>query len=81
MAKVEGGICPKGQAGLQTAYDPYRIINVLKRKSGTKRGDNQWASIPFAQATDVELVSGLAVEKPIRRGNTRRRFAVPSVCA
>lgn len=57
MATVEGGICPKGQAGLQTAYDPYRIISVLKRKPGTRRGDNQWVSIPFAQAID-EVVNG-----------------------
>ncbi|MBM4461594.1 MAG: twin-arginine translocation signal domain-containing protein, partial [Chloroflexi bacterium] len=29
MATVEGALCPKGQAGLQTAYDPYRIVSVL----------------------------------------------------
>ncbi|MDQ7785780.1 MAG: molybdopterin-dependent oxidoreductase [Desulfomonilaceae bacterium] len=45
---VDGSICPKGQAGLQTAYDPYRIRKVLKR-AGT-RGDNKWTSIPFDQA-------------------------------
>ena len=38
MATIEGGLCPKGQAGIQTAYDPYRIVSVLKRKPGTKRG-------------------------------------------
>ena len=27
---MDGSICPKGQAGLQTAYDPYRIRKVLK---------------------------------------------------
>ncbi len=57
MATVEGGICPKGQAGLQAAYDPYRIVSVLKRKPGAKRGDNQWVSIPFDQAID-EVVNG-----------------------
>jgi len=35
MATLEGAICPKGQAGLQSAYDPYRIPSVLKRKPGT----------------------------------------------
>jgi anaerobic selenocysteine-containing dehydrogenase len=57
MATVEGAICPKGQAGLQTAYDPYRIVSVLKRKPGTKRGDGQWQAIPFDQAID-EVVKG-----------------------
>ncbi len=56
-AKVEGAICPKGQAGLQTAYDPYRIMRVLKRKPGTKRGEGQWVSIDFEQAIE-EVVNG-----------------------
>ncbi len=47
-APVDGSLCPKGQSGLQTAYDPYRIRKVLKRAG--KRGDNQWVAIPFAQA-------------------------------
>jgi anaerobic selenocysteine-containing dehydrogenase len=54
---VEGSLCPKGQAGIQTAYDPYRIVSVLKRKPGTKRGENQWETIAFAQAID-EIVNG-----------------------
>jgi anaerobic selenocysteine-containing dehydrogenase len=33
-ASVEGRICPKGQAGIETLYDPYRIRKVLKRKPG-----------------------------------------------
>ena len=46
-AAVDGSICPKGQAGLQTAYDPYRIRKVLKRAG--KRGENKWAAISFEQ--------------------------------
>jgi tetrathionate reductase subunit A len=38
-------ICPKGQAGIRTAYDPYRVIEVLKRAG--KRGGNRWQTIPF----------------------------------
>ncbi len=57
VARVEGYICPKGQAGIQTAYDPYRIRTVLKRKPGTKRGENQWITIPFEQAIR-EIVEG-----------------------
>ncbi len=47
-AAVDGSICPKGQAGLQTAYDPYRIRKVLKRAG--KRGENKWTAISFDQA-------------------------------
>ncbi len=57
MATLEGGICPKGQSGLQTVYDPYRIVSVLKRKPGTKRGAGQWITIPFEQAIE-EIVEG-----------------------
>mgnify|MGYP001205409924 CR=1 FL=1 len=45
---VDGSICPKGQAGLQTAYDPYRIRKVLKRAG--KRGENRWITISFEEA-------------------------------
>ena len=52
---MDSAICPKGQAGHQSAYDPYRIRKVLKRAG--KRGENQWTSIPFDQAVD-EIVNG-----------------------
>ena len=55
VAKVDGCLCPKGQAGHQGAYDPYRITRVLKRAG--KRGENKWQSIPFQQAID-EIVDG-----------------------
>ncbi len=52
---VDGAICPKGQSGLQTAYDPYRLRKVLKRAG--KRGENQWVTIPFEQAI-AEICEG-----------------------
>jgi len=54
-AVVDGALCPKGQAGLQTAYDPYRIVKVLKRAG--RRGENKWTSIPFEQAIE-EIANG-----------------------
>ncbi|MFN7210027.1 MAG: twin-arginine translocation signal domain-containing protein, partial [Aggregatilineales bacterium] len=54
---IEGALCPKGQAGLQTAYDPYRIVSVLKRRPGSKRGEGQWVTISFEQALD-EIING-----------------------
>ncbi|HEY6004437.1 MAG TPA: molybdopterin dinucleotide binding domain-containing protein [Anaeromyxobacter sp.] len=57
MARTEGAICPKGQSGLQTAYDPYRLMSVLKRKPGTRRGAGEWVTIPFDRAID-EVVNG-----------------------
>ncbi|MFQ5929611.1 MAG: molybdopterin-dependent oxidoreductase, partial [Acidobacteriota bacterium] len=56
-APVEGKICPKGQAGIETLYDPYRIRKVLKRKPGTKRGEGQWVTVDFRKAVE-EIVKG-----------------------
>jgi tetrathionate reductase subunit A len=55
LAKIDGALCPKGQAGLQSVYDPYRIRKVLKRAG--KRGENRWVTIPFEQAIE-EIVQG-----------------------
>jgi anaerobic selenocysteine-containing dehydrogenase len=52
---IDRAICPKGQAGIQSVYDPYRITKVIKRAG--KRGENKWMTIPFAQAID-EIVNG-----------------------
>jgi anaerobic selenocysteine-containing dehydrogenase len=52
---IDMAICPKGQAGIQSAYDPYRITKVLKRAG--KRGENKWRTIDFDQAVD-EIVNG-----------------------
>lgn len=54
-ARTEGSLCPKGQAGIQTLYDPYRVVKVLKRAG--KRGENKWQTIPFEQAIK-EVVEG-----------------------
>lgn len=55
VENIDAAICPKGQAGLQAYYDPYRIRRVLKRAG--KRGENKWVSIPFDQAV-AEIVNG-----------------------
>ncbi|MHB9145131.1 MAG: molybdopterin-dependent oxidoreductase [Symbiobacteriia bacterium] len=47
-ARIDGHVCPKGQGGVQTQYDPYRIRKVLKRNG--PRGSNKWKAIPFEQA-------------------------------
>ncbi|MBI5603325.1 MAG: molybdopterin-dependent oxidoreductase [Deltaproteobacteria bacterium] len=54
-ARIDGSLCPKGQAGIQALYDPYRIIKVLKRAG--KRGENKWKTIAFDQAVQ-EIVQG-----------------------
>jgi len=56
-ALVEGRICPKGQGGIETLYDPHRIIKVLKRKPGTPRGGGQWVTLDFNVAIN-EIVEG-----------------------
>ena len=55
MARVDGALCPKGQSGIQTVYDPYRIRKVLKRAG--PRGSGKWVEIPFEQALQ-EIVEG-----------------------
>lgn len=54
-ALVDGSICSKGQAGVQSQYDPYRLRMVLKRAG--QRGSNQWKTIPFDQAI-AEIADG-----------------------
>lgn len=54
-AAVDGAICPKGQAGMQTVYDPYRLRVVLKRAG--RRGENRWVTIPFERAIE-EICEG-----------------------
>lgn len=54
-AKIDAKLCPKGQAGIQSLYDPYRIVKVLKRNG--PRGSNKWKTIPFNKAID-EIVNG-----------------------
>lgn len=54
-AKIDAKLCPKGQAGLQSLYDPYRITKVLKRVG--KRGENKWEVVSFDQAIN-EVVNG-----------------------
>jgi tetrathionate reductase subunit A len=54
-ATVDGSLCPKGQAGIQALYDPYRLVKVLKRAG--KRGENKWKTIPFEEALK-EIVEG-----------------------
>lgn len=54
-ARADAKLCPKGQAGIQTLYDPYRLRKVLKRVG--PRGSGQWETIDFNQAVD-EIVNG-----------------------
>jgi len=54
-ALVDAKLCPKGVAGVQSQYDPYRIRKVLKRVG--RRGENKWGVIEFDQAID-EIVNG-----------------------
>ena len=68
-ALVDAKLCPKGQAGIQSLYDPYRIRKVLKRAG--KRGENRWVSIPFDQAID-EIVNGGVLFKNVAGEETRQ---------
>jgi anaerobic selenocysteine-containing dehydrogenase len=54
-ATIDGAVCPKAHAAIQTAYDPYRLVKVLKRAG--KRGENKWQAIEFDKAI-TEIVEG-----------------------
>jgi tetrathionate reductase subunit A len=48
IAATDGSLCARGQAGIQSVYDPYRIRKVLKRAG--PRGSGTWQEISFEQA-------------------------------
>ena len=50
----QGGLCPKGTAGLQALYDPDRIRHPLKRVGA--RGEGKWKEISWEEA--IESVAG-----------------------
>jgi tetrathionate reductase subunit A len=77
-APVDGALCPKGQSGLQTAYDPYRIRKVLKRAG--KRGENKWVSIPFDQAIK-EICEGGMLFKDVPGEENRHVEGLASLVA
>jgi tetrathionate reductase subunit A len=44
-ARLPGTVCARGNAGIQSAYDPYRVLVPLKRKGA--RGSGQWQPISW----------------------------------
>ncbi len=63
-ATIEGSLCPKGQAGIQALYDPYRLVKVLKRAG--KRGENKWQIVSFEQAiSEITAGGNLFGEGPV----------------
>ncbi len=44
-AKLPGTVCARGNSGIQTAYDPYRVMVPLKRVG--PRGSGQWKPISW----------------------------------
>jgi tetrathionate reductase subunit A len=75
---VDMAICPKGQSGIQTAYDPYRITRVLKRAG--KRGEMKWTTVPFQQAID-EIVEGGKTFAHVTGEENREVPGLKEICA
>ncbi len=67
-AKHDGKLCPKGEAGIQSLYDPYRLRKVLKRDG--PRGSNRWKVISFEQAVK-EIVEGGYLFKHVKGEENR----------
>ncbi|HUU81747.1 MAG TPA: molybdopterin-dependent oxidoreductase [Acidobacteriota bacterium] len=53
--KVNGTVCAKGGAMLQTLYNPYRIQHPLKRVG--PRGSGKWKTVTWEQAYE-EIING-----------------------
>ncbi|MCL5971089.1 MAG: molybdopterin-dependent oxidoreductase [Firmicutes bacterium] len=62
-------LCPRGQAGRQTVYDPYRVTAPLKRVG--PRGSGQWEVIPWTQLIR-EVVEGGTLFRKVKGDNARR---------
>ncbi len=77
-AQIDAPICPKGQAGIQTAYDPFRIRKVIKRDG--PRGSNRWKSIPFDVAVK-EIVEGGKLFAHVRGEENRTVEGLRSIMA
>ncbi|RMF14998.1 MAG: twin-arginine translocation signal domain-containing protein, partial [Alphaproteobacteria bacterium] len=54
-ARLPGTVCARGNTGLQTVYDPYRVTVPLKRTG--PRGSNKWKPIAWDQFIK-EVVEG-----------------------
>ncbi len=61
-------LCPRGQAGIQSAYDPYRVYVPLKRKG--PRGSGTFQVISYEQLID-EVVNGGYLFKDVPGEETR----------
>ena len=55
VVDIRGKLCARGQAGIQTAYDPMRVKQPLKRVG--PRGSGKWKAISWDQAFN-EIVNG-----------------------
>jgi anaerobic selenocysteine-containing dehydrogenase len=74
---IDNAICPKGQTGIQTVYDPYRITKVLKRAG--KRGEGKWMTVSFEQAID-EIVNGGNLFKQVKGEENRNVEGIKDIC-
>ncbi len=77
-ATIDGLLCPKGQASIQSAYDPYRVVKVLKRAG--PRGSNKWKTIPFSQAVQ-EIVDGGPLFKDVPGEESRQVTGLKEIWA
>ena len=70
-ATADGKLCPKGQSGIQTYADPYRVRKILKRNG--PRGSNKWIAIEFDQFIN-EVVAGGQIFSAIGDAREYPRF-------
>ena len=73
-ARLPGTVCARGNAGIQSAYDPYRVLVPLKRKGA--RGSGQWQPISWDQLIAETCDGGkIFADTEIRRAPISRCWA------
>ena len=63
--KYPGALCARGNGGLKTLYDPYRIKQPLKRTGA--RGEGKWQAISWKQAFG-EIINGGTLPEGVFEG-------------
>jgi thiosulfate reductase/polysulfide reductase chain A len=66
----QGKLCSRGHAGINTVYDPDRLLQPMKRSGG--RGEGKWTRITWEQALD-EMANRLGALK--KSGRTEALWA------
>ncbi len=64
LPRTNGKLCARGQAGVNTLYNPDRLLYPLKRTG--KRGEGKWQKISWDEAFDLLIDGGEIAGRKVR---------------